>query len=207
MDRYNRPALIGFGYCIFKAVTMKKQFGFSLMEVILAIGIISVIGVITSGLLTRTFRISSDAELISKLKQNGSVASNFLSETIRMADSVVCYGSEESSNDKIIIRTPSGKYLQFRFIKDYYIAKQEIPDSLIVQDPSEYCDTEITSPEVSITDRDLQTGVIISSGEFIQLYAGSNGKDAVTIKFDVKPVGNQTSSADVVNIKTTVQVR
>lgn len=184
------------------------------MEVILAIGIISVIGVITSNLLTRTYRTSSDADLISKLKQNGMVALNNLSEAIRMADSVVCY--DVLNNDRIVIRTIDGKYSLYKFVKQIpdvagqkvtqngYIAKQE---NLDPGDLDNFCKTLANPPTESIiTDNNIDTGVSITNGEFRKL-SGGVGKDTVTIKFDVKPAGNQTGATGAVNMQTTVQVR
>lgn len=172
-------------------------------------GIISVISVISSNLLTRTYRTSSDAELISKLRQNGAVASDALGEAIRMADSVVCFGNDGTVKNRIVIRTFAGKYLMFRFV-DGYIAKQENLDPASLPDPqypSGFCtQTPDTSQEVMITDNDPDSGVSIEDGEFKQL-PGREGKDTVTIKFDVKPAGNQTGASGIVNIQTTVQVR
>ncbi len=194
----------------------KNQFGFSIIEVILAIGILAVIGVITSNLLTRTYRTSSDAELISKLKQNGAVASDGLSEAIRMADAVVCYGANGAINNRIIIRTLQGKYWQFRFVdpvisggkvtQNGYIAKQEnlVP---LQGDLSAFCQMVPTpAQEIVITDRNIDTGVNITNGDFKKI-SGSVGKDTVTIKFDVNPAGNQTGAIGIANIQTTVQVR
>lgn len=193
--------------------------GFSIVEVIIAITIISVIGVFTSTLLTRTYRSSSDTEQTSKLKQNSEVASNNIGEAIRMADSIVCYGTNGAKNDRIVIRTIEGKYLLFRFVdptppaggpvtQNGYIAKQEnLPPAQLAS----FC---VTNPpnfasNIVITDYDstkVTTGVSISSGEFIRL-PGPAGKDTVTIKFDVGPAGQPTGSAGTVKIQTTVQVR
>lgn len=185
----------------------KKKSGFSLIETVLTIGIISVIGLIASNLLVRTYRTSSDADLKSKLKQNGAVALETLSEAIRMADSVVCYGSNGSIKDRIVIRTITGSYWRLRFEEpgsgNGYIAKKENlnPDELNI-----FCNqSPITTEEVILTDDNINTGVSISNGKFEVLY-GREGKDTVTIKFDVKPAVNQTGD-DVVNIQTTVQVR
>lgn len=192
---------------------LKKQFGFSLIEVVLAIGILSVIGVISSNLLTRTYRTSSDADFLSKLKQNGTVASDILGEAIRMADSVVCY-EEQSPSKKIAVQTLSGKYWLFRFVEpklsgtkltgNGYIAKQEDLDP---GNLSQFCSGEPDlSAEVPITDNSNDTGVSISNGSFTKL-SGGLGKDTVTIKFDVGPPANESGQAAIVNIQTTVQVR
>lgn len=191
-----------------------KQRGFSIIEVLLAIGILSVVGVIASNLLARTYKTSSDADFLSKLKQNGTVASDILSESIRMADSVVCY---EDSNPvkRIVVQTLNGKYLLFRFvdpkensgkklIQNGYIAKQEDldPDNLEI-----FCSSEPNlTEEAPITDNGNDTGVSISNGSFTRL-SGSVGKDTVSIKFDVGPPVGQAGTAGIVNIQTTVQVR
>lgn len=184
----------------------KKQSGFSLIETVLTIGIISIIGLIASNLLVRTYRTSSDADLKSKLKQNGAVASEALSEAIRMADSVVCYWPAGNSK-VIIIRNLAGEYIRYRFVEpEGYIARKENIVPLVPLDLGTFCQENInTSGEAPITDSDLNTGVSITDGKFTHV-SGIGGKDTVTIKFDVKPVANQTSN-DVVNIQTTVQVR
>lgn len=189
--------------------------GFSIVEVIIAITIVSVIGVFTSTLLTRTYRSTSDTELISKLKQNGEVASNNIAEAIRMADGVVCYGTNGFKKDRIVIRTIEGKYLLFRFVdpvnsgtavtQNGYIARQENLDPNLL---ANFCITQPPnfSPNILITDNNIESGVSINSGEFIQL-SGLGGKDTVTIKFDVGPPGLPAGSHGTVKIQSTVQVR
>lgn len=195
---------------------MNELRGFSIVEVIIAITIISVIGVFASTLLTRTYRSTSDTELLSKLKQNGEVASNNIGEAIRMADAVVCSGPEGSSVKKlIVIRTIKGKYLLFRFVDPVisgtkvilngYIARQE---NLNPNQLASFCITQPPNfaPNILITDNDINTGVSINNGEFVKLPGGA-GKDTVTIKFDVGPAGLPPGSSGTVKIQTTVQVR
>jgi prepilin-type N-terminal cleavage/methylation domain-containing protein len=189
-----------------------KQKGFSLMEVVLVMGIIGVVGFVTSNLLTRTYRSSSDADAISTLKRNGEIASTGLGEAIRMADGVVCYGSSNGvRNDRIVIRSVSGTYTLFRFVdpvggaspQNGYIAKQENKDPAGL---STFCTSPpVTSKEVSITDRDGNSGVSISNGDFKGI-PGPSGKDTVTIIFEVGAPVSQTN-INKVNIQTTVQVR
>lgn len=194
---------------------MSNQKGFSIVEIIIAITIISVIGVFTSTLLTRTYRSSSDTELLSKLKQNGEVASNNIGEAIRTADSVVCTSSD---NKWIVIRTIEGKYWLFRFVdpipltgpvtKNGYIARQENlnPDQL-----KNFCITQPPNfaPDIKITDNvdtDITAGVSISNGKFIKL-SGPEGKDTVTMEFDIGQAGLPAGSQGTVRIQTTVRVR
>ncbi len=56
--------------------------GFSLVEVIVVIAILAVIGVITSTILSRSYRASSQGELLGKLKQNGDIAMKNIDETM-----------------------------------------------------------------------------------------------------------------------------
>lgn len=186
----------------------KMQTGFSIIEIVLVIGIIAVITVISSNLLTRTYKTSSDAELISKLKQNGAKASDVIGEAIRMADSVVCYDTVNPKK-RIVIQTSTGKYWLFRFAGpgsgNGYIAKQENLDPINL---ASFCTLPPDEAnEVIITDNNPDTGVSITDGEFIELYDGKGDKDTVTIKFKVKPAINQGGLNDEVSIQTTIQVR
>lgn len=186
-----------------------KSKGFSLVEVILVMGIIGVVGFVISNLLTRTYRTSSDADTISTLKRNGEIASTGLSEIIRMADGVVCYNPSTGPAQLIIIRDKAGKYTRFRFVNptstdNGYIAKQENVSP--VGELNSFClDGPVPNQEVALTDKNNNSGVSISNGLFSGV-RGNEGKDTVTIKFDVgTPVlqGSLTKAT----IQTTVQVR
>ena len=196
---------------------MKKQLGFSIFEVLIAIGIISVIGIIASNLLTRTYRTNSITETMGKLKQNGDVVSNTLSEAIRMADSVVCYGLQ---NQWIVIRTMQGTYDLYRFtaadsVQNTSITRQE---NLRPEDSPNFCTANppIFKSETYLTDKNLTKGVSICNGSFLQssTSVGSDGltkKDTVGIVFDVVELGQvctpNPDPARSVRIQTTVKVR
>lgn len=193
---------------------MKKN-GFSLLEVVLSIGIIALIGVFASTLLTRTYKSTASSDLSSRLKQNGENASHRISESLRMADAVVCYGGDNLNQDnRIVFLTSEGKYDQYRFVQPVivgsqvtqngYIAKQEnLPpsqlDTFCTQDPT-------PAQEIIMTDNNLSNGVSVANGEFVKL-SGGEGRDTVTIKFDISPAASLSTSFDTVNIQTTVQVR
>lgn len=199
---------------------MRNKKGFSLLEIILVIGILGVIGAYSSNLLTRTFQSSTKSELTGKLKINGQNALNIISETIRMSDAVVCYDPVAGSKKWIVVRDLSGKYIMFRFVdpvgtpvtQNGYIARQPDLTPYAITNPiTGYCTTPNPALDpaldVFITDINLINGVSITGGEFIQV-SGSFNKDTVTIKFNVNPPGNPVSgSYDVVNMQTTVQVR
>ncbi len=197
---------------------MKSKKGFSLLEIILVIGILGVIGAYSSNLLTRTFQSSSEAELTGKLKANGQNALNIISETIRMADGVVCY-DPAATKKYIIVRDLAGKFTMFRFVDEIillglvtqngYITKQEDLSPYVI---TSYCTAlpAVSASNVPITDvnlTNLTTGVSITNGDFTRV-SGSFNKDTVTIKFNVNPPGNPVGGInDVVTMQTTVQVR
>lgn len=187
--------------------------GFSLLEVIITISIIAVVGLISSTILTRTYRTNSDAEVISKFKQNGQLALNTIIETIRMAEGVVCYGVNNGKNDRIVVHGLDGKDTMFRFFDPVppsgkittngYIAKYEG----VSGDPKFFCTTTTpTGTKSDITDINIDTGVSISEGEFVKL-TNTVSKDAVTIKFNIGPAGNQTGVTVPVNMQSTIQIR
>ena len=195
-----------------------KLKGFSLVEVLIAVTIIGVVGTITSTILSRTFRASSQTTIISRLKQNGDLALTPIVETIRTAEAVFCYSPPINLQIKaLVVRTSDGKYTKFRFVdpvpptgtptQNGFIVKQE---NLNPSQSASFCDTILTSPsEIPITNKDSTSGVSISSGEFIKIAGGTGGKDTVFIRFYVNPTlssgGNYLSKNVLMN--TTVQIR
>lgn len=191
---------------------MKKN-GFSLVELIIAITIIGVVGVVTSTILSRTFRANSQSDSISKLKQNGDLALTPMVETIRSAEGVICY-DPTAPIQSLVVRTFDGKYIKFRFVDpnlpttNGYMVKQE---NLSSSQFSSFCTSVLGSPspdEVPITNKDTVSGVNISNGIFTY-YPGNAGKDTITIKFDVNPTltSGGTAETKIVQMQTTVQIR
>lgn len=194
---------------------MKTKNGFSLVEVIIMIGILAVIGVITSTILTRTYRAGSQSETISKLKQNGDLAIKMMDETIRKAETVVCY-DPTAPVQSLVVRTQSGTYTKFRFVdpvppsgtptQNGFIVKQE---NLSSADLASFCTTTLASPpEIPITNNNSASGVSVTGGQFLKI-AGTQGKDTITISFNVNPSlkSGGTLQSETAFIQTTVQIR
>lgn len=203
-----------------KNLTNKAISGFSLIEVMIAITIIGVVGVISVAIFAQTLKTSQLVVDTSNLKQNGEAALNIMAETFRSAEAVVCYGSLNPpagpSKDVIVIRTIQGKYIKFRFVdpeissglisKNGYIARQDNLTAEGVNDMNELC---VAQPafEGSITNNNLDSGVSVDAGSFTRV-SGNQNKDTIMISFVVNPSRTLTSaSSKSTKVETTVQVR
>lgn len=111
---------------------MKKETGFTLLEMIIVVALIATLGLIFGNILTQTLRGQSKARLINQVKQNGQVILDRLSNDTRQARKVVCVvdnSSNPSEPDTIVLYAPQadmvesptetipgGNYLRFRFV-------------------------------------------------------------------------------------------
>ncbi len=196
-----------------------KHLGFSLIEVVISIGIIAVIGVFSSTLLTRTYNSTAQIDAISRLKQNGQQALGILTEAIRTADGVICYGTYgtlDNRNNYIVIRDNLGKFTRFWFVEPVppsgvptengYLARQgNLSPSAI----KAFCDplTNISlNSRVALSDNSTITGVSISGGRFNRVL-GNEGKDTVDILFYISPSLKPYNSITDPAMQTTVKVR
>lgn len=204
-----------------------NQKGFSLIEVLIAITILAVVGIIISTILTRSFQVGTQTENISKVKENGDRALDLMAETIRNSEAVICYGSQiESRKTEIVVRDLSGKYIKFKFnepitnngtkvVQNGYITKQQL-DPIALSDPSnpsDFCDNTyaVQAPEL-ITTYDKATGISVSEGEFKKLEGNLANKDTVQISFYANPtltkyVVSPSVDPRATKMQTTVQIR
>lgn len=203
---------------------MIKQIGFSLMEVMIAITIIGVVGIISVNIFTQTLKTSSETDTLSNLKQNGEQVVNSLTEAIRSAEAVVCYGPPDNTylppdntrKNRLVIRTADGKYIKFRFVdptlgsagvtSNGYLSRQE---GLDPNQLDTFCSTDTPSPAVVVlSNNNSLTGVSISQGKFNKI-SGSQNRDTIAITFNVNPAlkAGGTLGSDIAAMQTTVQVR
>lgn len=89
---------------------MKFKKGFTLVEMLIVISILSVMGVLILNIFTRTLRGSNKSQIIANIKQNGQAVLENMDKTIRSSDNIVC----TSANTLIVVK--DGIYTRYRFI-------------------------------------------------------------------------------------------
>lgn len=216
---------------------MKKSLGFTLVEVIVVIAILSVVGVMVLTIFTRTLKGSNKSQIIATIKQNGQSVMENIDKTIRDADNAIC----RSNDGKTLVVLKNGIYNRYIFIPttssvNGYI-QQDRPSKQIARttgveetDPdfiNRVCATvdplnnPLNSP-VILTDTQLETGVAIDcvainrvpdclTNPIFRIDKLAGFKDQVKIQFDIWP-GIGVSPAirgqiDPVTFQTSIQLR
>lgn len=170
--------------------------GFTLVEILVAIAIVAMVGMILALIFINTLRGSNKSQILSVIKQNGQAAMDTLDKTIRNADNVACISA---SGDTLAV-VKNGIYTRFRFKNDY-IEKENLSDftATACSDPS-------VSP-VTLTNTDPKTGVSVTDGSFAS-DSLPGYKTAVTINFKLGAgVDADQSISDPVEFKTTIGLR
>lgn len=189
--------------------------GFTLIEIIVVIGILSIIGVIVLTIFSRTLKGNNKAQILSSIKQNGQGALENIDKNIRNADNLVC---SSPSNTTVVVK--NGIYTRFRFI----ISDINNNGSIVTDNPTpqildttpqlfvnRVCNpTDPMNSATILTDTNPQTGVSLVSGSFsTSKLAGF--KDAVTVSFvlasGVKAPSAISGEIDTVTFETTIQLR
>lgn len=151
----------------------KRNFGFTLVELIVAIGVMAILGVIFTNTLTQTLRGQNKVKVLNQVKQNGQVILDRISSDIQQAEKVVCVGAENggSTNDTLVV-VKGGIYSRYRFYPptsgtNGYIDRNDFTNEDIVADNPDLC----TDPGYrglnnvfTLTDRDSLNGVSLNFG-------------------------------------------
>lgn len=167
---------------------MSKR-GFTLVEILVVISILTVMGVILTEIFFRSIRGSAKAEMTSRIKQNGQTALETIDKTLRSADGIICTNTDSS----VVLFVKSGVYTRYT----YNVATPTINGSLSTDYPNSGDCAAPTVSQTYLTDvgsNDPKTGVSVSAT------AGTNGvftrakqagvKDIITISFDIGvPIG------------------
>lgn len=203
---------------------MKNSAGFTLIEILVSIAVLSVIGILFLTVFSNSLRGGNKAQIMLAIKQNGQSVLENMDKTIRGADNVICV---DSNDHKTIVIIKDGDYTRYRFIEPTASA-----NGMILQDkPTKglEADTDfinnvctLTDPmnnAVILTDTNKDTGVSVmpaknANGIDLHYFDRSQlpgSKDTVTVQFKVgQGVGvtaGTSSYVDPVTFKTTVQLR
>ena len=202
--------------------------GFTLVELIVVVGIMGILGVIFTNTLIQSLRGQSKVKVINEVKQNGQVILDRLSSDIRQAEDVACIGTSElnpgGKNDTIVV-VKQGTYARFRFILPTSNANGLIKRSDFTAEEISNPDAEnllcSTSQDIgntyTLTGIDPINGVSINYDNENPVFAAESPlpgySDVVTIKFrafqGVKAgsLFESSVSEEGVSFATTIQVR
>ncbi|OGE19403.1 hypothetical protein A3J19_01795 [Candidatus Daviesbacteria bacterium RIFCSPLOWO2_02_FULL_41_8] len=214
---------------------INKQ-GFTLIEVLVATGVIAVIGVVLVVIFTNTLRGNSKSQILSVIKQNGQGVLDNIGANIRGADNVVCPLDGSSSNTMVIIK--NGTYTRYRIALPtdarntapdtcVYSGKngcifQDKPTKVIDEDTGEEETDGVFIPRICspadlsvvdnsiLTDTNVQTGVLINRGSFtVKRLDGFRA--IIEVEFALEPGTSAPSvvagQIDPVTFQTTLQLK
>lgn len=200
---------------------MKLNKGFTLVEMLVVIAVLSVASMLILTIFTRTLRGGNKAQITESIKQNGQLVLELVDKTIRNAERVVC----PANSDTTLVVVNGGLYTKFRFVSptsslNGYIQQEtfNLPSAPPAgSDPNLYirnfettlCVDPMQNPQV-ITDTNPQSGASIYNGLFTRVVS-AGFKDQVAIEFDVRG-GVQAPAAvtgqiDPAGFQTTIQLR
>jgi prepilin-type N-terminal cleavage/methylation domain-containing protein len=205
---------------------MSKQTGFSMIEVLVTVTILTIVGVAISTIVTRSFQSNTKTELIGNVKQNGQGAMAIIEKDIRESDTVVCPTSGTGKIITLLTKT-NGKYIRFTLATESganngAIYKEEFIFQFLPTTPNLLCDltTYALGNQSTLTPLiDFSSKSAISlkdiSGTGFTVVKNPGFKDTVKVQFDLGPkVGSLTRFEDSlggtnnsINFQTTVQIR
>lgn len=206
--------------------------GFTLVEVLVVIGVLSIVGVLVLTIFSSSLRGNNKSQILISIKQNGQSVLENMTSNIRNADNLVCISSTPAST---LVIVKNGAYTRFRVIlKENSALAQQYCNSAngcIVMDfpaqpppPSSkaviktFIDNVCTDPIGTdsselpriLTDNNLQNGVSLTSGSFT-LDKQAGFKDGVKINFSLSAATEALPSVagqiDPVTFETTIQLR
>lgn len=206
----------------------KSGAGFTLVELLVVIAVLSIVGTLVLAIFTRSLRGSNKSQILLVIKQNGQSVLETMDKTIRNADNVVCPSiippvTSAFSNNLVVVT--KGIYTRYRLVIPLRLIQQDNP----VKQTDPDTNKEETDPKfvlrvcnpadpmsspVILTDTKPDSGVSIETDPGQELFKrdrSSGFKDQVTIKFMVKP-GVQappavTGQIDPVTFQTTIELR
>ncbi len=204
---------------------MRKN-GFSLIEVLVTVSILTIIGVAISTIVTRSFQGNTKTELIGNVKQNGQAALAIIEKDIRDSDTVVCPLSGTSTIITLLTKT-EGQYIRFSMIPESgsnngAIYREIFTFQYLPASADQLCNLatfplDIQSTQTDLIDFNSKSAVSLKnvSGTGFTVVKNPGFKDTVRVQFNLGPsvtstkkvedsLGGATNSDQ---FQTTVQIR
>ena len=151
--------------------------GFTLIEMLIVIAVLSVVTVLVLVIFTRNLRANNKSQIVLSIKHNGQAALETIDKTIRNSYGIACPTSPGVSQS-IAIRTGDGQYSRFRISNGAIL--QDYPEKQLAQTQQQFeaqlCDmSDPIQTASAITDTNPLTGVYLKSGSFEKI-ANPEGK-------------------------------
>lgn len=118
--------------------------GFTLPELLVVIGVLSIIGALTLTIFVRSLRANNKTQILLAIKQNGQIAMDLMDKSIRDADNIVCV--ENNSLTEItrstLVLEKKGSFTRYRIIS--FTSVPDVANGYLIKDnPSPDGDNEI----------------------------------------------------------------
>lgn len=202
---------------------MSKKNGFSLIEVLVTVTILTVIGVAISTIVTRSFQSNTKTELIGSVKQNGQGALAIMEKDIRESDTVVCPLSGTGTILTLLTKT-NGKYIRFTMVTEGggangTIYREEFIFQTLPVTSDQLCNLSsyaLQSNKIPLIDDTSASAISLKNitGTGFTVIKNPGFKDTVKVQFDLGPsvtsptnFQNTLGGSNSVNFQTTVQIR
>lgn len=208
-------------------------FGYTLVELVIAIAAIGILGIILTDTFVQNLRGQKKVAIITQVKQSGQSVLDRLTNQIKGAEKVVCSRVNPATGRHILVVAQKGVYHRFVYVPasasaNGYIGYDNPPTTVTLSDNSTIltnpCIEEIDAPfdilnnsAIKLTDTNTVSGVSIKKScdtcNIFSKTTGANGKDAITVDFKVDVgVGAGTTVENLVSeggvrFNTTIQLR
>lgn len=206
-------------------------FGYTLVELVIAIAAIGILGIILTDTFVQNLRGQKKVTIITQVKQSGQSVLDRLTNQIKGAEKVVCSRVNPANGRHFLVVAQKGVYHRFIYVPatstaNGYIGYDNPPTTVTLSDNSTIltnpCNEEIdaafdTLNAIKLTDTNTVSGVSIKKDcdtcNVFSKTTGANGKDAITVDFKVDVgVGAGTTVENLVSeggvrFNTTIQLR
>lgn len=199
---------------------MKK--GFTLVEILVVMAVLSLFGILILSIFTGSLRGSNKAQILGLIKQNGQAVLEVLDKTTRKSDNIVCVTTDSTT----LVIVKNGVYSRYRFIPPVTASEngtiqQDNPVKAVIEELEEtdsqfvnrICDLSApmsSTDTIILSDDNPQTGVSITGGLF-KREPQAGFKDVLNIQFSVGPgvlaPAIIAGQIDPVKFETTIQLR